>query len=106
MPMSELPGAPGDLRLLVSRPLALLVTVFRGRRDRHGGVLPVMQAAAAQAAQPAPALLGSALGVQRWWDMQERVAVPYSNVAPCWSKFNDYQCPSCKSSTFEPSSPV
>ena len=110
MPMSKLPGRAGrDLRLLVSRPLALLVTVlFAAGVIATVVFFPSAQAAAAaQAAQPAPALSQDQRSeFERWWDMQERVAVPYSNdgAKVLIVKFNDYQCPSCKQASivFEP----
>jgi uncharacterized membrane protein/protein-disulfide isomerase len=110
VPMSHLPGRAGrDLRLLVSRPLALLVTVlFAAGVIATIALFPSAQvAAAAQAAQPAPALSQDQRSeFERWWDLQERVAVPFSNdgAKVLVVKFNDYQCPSCKQAAivFEP----
>jgi uncharacterized membrane protein/protein-disulfide isomerase len=110
VPMSHLPGRAGrDLRLLVSRPLALLVTVlFAAGVIATIALFPAAQAAAvAQAAQPAPALTQDQRSeFERWWDVQTKETLPYSNdgAKVLVVKFNDWQCPSCKQAayTFEP----
>ena len=126
LPMSRLPRrAMRDLGVLVSTPLALLIVVlFVAAAARAIVFFPHPQAAPASAPTPRPGSgqaprpgSGQATPVaaltqdqrsefERWWDMQERVALPYSNdgAKVLVVKFNDYQCPSCRQAAyaFEP----
>jgi uncharacterized membrane protein/protein-disulfide isomerase len=111
LPMSRLPGrATRDLGVLVSTPLAL-VTVVLFLAAAGGAVMffPHAQPAAAiaPAAAPVAALTQDQRSeFERWWDMQERVTLPYATggAKVLVVKFNDYQCPSCKQAAyaFEP----
>jgi len=111
LPLSRLPGrAARDLGLLVSTPAALLVVVlFLAAAGGAVAFFPHPEAAAAtpQAATPVAALTQDQRSeFERWWDLQERVALPYANdgAKVLVVKFNDYQCPSCKQAAyaFEP----
>jgi uncharacterized membrane protein/protein-disulfide isomerase len=114
LPMSRLPGrAMRDLGVLVSAPAALLIAVVF-LAGAAGAVMafphPQPAAAAAQTAASAAALTplnqDQRSEFERWWEMQERVALPYANdgAKVLVVKFNDYQCPSCKQAAyaFEP----
>jgi uncharacterized membrane protein/protein-disulfide isomerase len=111
MPMSRLPAFAGrDLRLLLTTPLALAVTVvFVAAVAAAIVFFPRAQPAAtmAQDARSAPALTQDQRSeFERWWDLQPRETLPYSNdgARVLVVKFNDYQCPSCKQAAyaFEP----
>jgi uncharacterized membrane protein/protein-disulfide isomerase len=105
LPMSSLPKrAVRDIRVLVTTPVALLVALvfaagaasaveFFPREAGH-------QAAGAQ--QAAPLNQDQRSEFERWWDMQEKVDVPYPNdgAKVLVVKFNDYQCPPCKQTYF------
>jgi uncharacterized membrane protein/protein-disulfide isomerase len=101
LPMSRLPGhAVRDLRVLAGRPLALAVALlFLGGSAGVIAWFPRLQQSAAIAQAPAPALSQDQRSeFERWWDMQDKVDVPYpkDGAKVLVVKFNDYQCPPCK----------
>jgi uncharacterized membrane protein len=87
-----------DLRLLVTRPAALLIALlFLGGAGSAIAFLPRPQNSAAAAEAP-PLTQDQRSEFERWWDMQEKVDVPYPSdgAKVLVVKFNDYQCPPCK----------
>jgi uncharacterized membrane protein/protein-disulfide isomerase len=111
LPMSRLPGrAMRDFGVLVSTPVALVVVLlFVAAATGAVAFFPHPQAAAAvtPASTPVAALTQDQRSeFERWWEMQPREAVPYTNdgAKVLVVKFNDYQCPSCKQAAyaFEP----
>jgi uncharacterized membrane protein/protein-disulfide isomerase len=108
MPMSRLPGrALRDLGVLVSTPVALVATVLvLTAAGVAAAFFPHAPSAAAPTAQ-APALTQDQRSeFERWWDLQERITLPYSRdgAKVLVVKFNDWQCPSCRQAAyaFEP----
>ena len=107
-PMKTLPDrARGDIRTLVSSPLALVIALIFAA----GSVMAVTafprEAAASGQAAAAPAPLPQVTDDERakiaqWWEVQPKVEVPVPSdgVKVLIVKFNDYQCPACKL-TFE-----
>jgi len=101
VPMSSLPRrALRDIRVLVTSPIALVMAILfifgAGSaiayfpHPQQGGVVP-------QA--PAPELTkDQRTEFERWWDVQEKVDVPYpaDGAKVLVVKFNDYQCPPCR----------
>lgn len=109
LPMSRLPGrAARDMRVLVGRPLALLVALlFIGGAAVAIVFFPGPHQATAAAQVQAQALTGDQRSeFERWWELQDKVALPYSNdgAKVLVVKFSDYQCPPCKQTydAFEP----
>jgi serine/threonine-protein kinase len=111
LPMSRLPGrAMRDFGVLVSTPLALMVALlFLASAAGAVAFFPHPQSAAAitPAAAPVAALTQDQRSeFERWWDMQPRETLAYTNEGAkvLVVKFNDYQCPSCKQAAyaFEP----
>jgi uncharacterized membrane protein/protein-disulfide isomerase len=101
LPMARLPArAVRDIRVLASRPFALVITLlFLGGAASVIVSFPHPQQTAAVAKVPAPALTGDQRSeFERWWNMQARMALPYSNdgAKVLVVKFSDYQCPGCK----------
>jgi uncharacterized membrane protein/protein-disulfide isomerase len=109
VPMSRLPvRAMRDLGVLASSPLAAGVAVlFLAAVGLSLAKFPEAQSAAAAAAAPVAALTQDQRSeFERWWEVQTRETLPYSNdgAKVLVVKFNDYQCPSCKQAAyaFEP----
>ena len=106
LPMSRLPGrAARDLGVLVSTPIALLAAVLFLAAAAGAVVFfphPQAVAANAQAAPVAALTQDQRSEFERWWDLQERVTLPYSHdgAKVLVVKFNDYQCPSCKQAAY------
>jgi protein-disulfide isomerase/uncharacterized membrane protein len=107
LPMKSLPGrAIRDLRALIMSPVAFVVTLlYIGAAAAaillfpHESVVEARQAAAA----PPPALTDVQKSeLERWWDMQEKVDMPFPNdgAKVLIVKFNDYQCPPCRQTYF------
>ena len=101
LPMSRVPGrAVRDLRVLAGRPLALAVALlFLGGAAGVIAWFSGLQQPAAIAQASAPALSQDQRSeFERWWDMQDKVDVPYpkDGAKVLVVKFNDYQCPPCK----------
>ena len=119
-PMTTLPRrALRDLRVLVSSPLALLVTVlFLGGAATTLAFFPreapVAAGAAAAAGDPAATTAGTAAAgaqapaptqsqvseFERYWEAREKVpiAIPAEGAKVLIVKFNDFQCPPCRNS--------
>jgi uncharacterized membrane protein/protein-disulfide isomerase len=101
VPLSSLPRrVPGDLRVLVTRPVALLIAMlFLGGAGSAIAFFPHPQQAASAPQAPVPALTADQRAeFARWWDAQDKVDVPYPNdgAKVLVVKFNDYQCPPCR----------
>jgi uncharacterized membrane protein/protein-disulfide isomerase len=101
VPLSSLPRrAPRDLRVLVTRPVALLIAMlFLGGAGSAIAFFPHPQQAASAPQAPVPALTADKRAeFARWWDAQDKVDVPYPNdgAKVLVVKFNDYQCPPCR----------
>lgn len=105
LPMSGLPArAVRDVRVMAGRPIALIVALlFIGGATVAVVAFPRAQQGAAVAQAPAPALtVDQRSEFERWWDLQDKVDVPYSKdgAKVLIVKFNDYQCPPCKQTYF------
>jgi uncharacterized membrane protein/protein-disulfide isomerase len=103
VPMSSLPArALRDLRVLVGTPLAIVVAIlFLGGAASAVAFFP--HASDRPAVQQAPPLSQDQKSeFERWWDMQEKVDVPYPSdgAKVLIVKFNDYQCPPCRQTYF------
>jgi protein-disulfide isomerase len=101
VPLSSLPRrVPGDVRVLVTRPVALLIAMlFLGGAGSAIAFFPHPQQAASAPQAPVPALTADKRAeFARWWDAQDKVDVPYPNdgAKVLVVKFNDYQCPPCR----------
>jgi len=99
--MSSLPRRMlRDIRLLVTSPLALIIAIlFLGGAGTAIAFFPHPQQGGAVPQVQAPALTQDQRSeFERWWDMQDKVDVPYAkeNAKVLVVKFNDYQCPPCK----------
>lgn len=101
VPMSSLfMRALRDLRVLVASPVALLVALlFVGGAGSALAFFPRAAQATAVSQAPVPPLRADQLAeFERWWDLQPKVDMPFSNggAKVLVVKFNDYQCPPCK----------
>jgi uncharacterized membrane protein/protein-disulfide isomerase len=103
-PMTTLPRrASRDLRLLVSRPSALIVLlVLLGGSVGAVSLFPREGAAAASQAAVSqepyePITAEQRAKLEQWWDLQPKVEIPIDmNGAKVQIiKFSDYQCPGC-----------
>ncbi len=109
IPMLSLPRRVlRDLRVLVTRPAALIVAVLFLAASASAiaffprNLTPAQEAAAA-AATPAPTLSKDERSdFEQYWLSQTREIVPVSNegAAVLIVKFTDYCCPACSSSYF------
>jgi uncharacterized membrane protein/protein-disulfide isomerase len=101
VPISSLPRrALRDLRVLVTRPVALVIAIlFLGGAGSAIAFFPhALQGGPAAKAQ-VPALTEEQRSAfERWWAVQEKVDVPYPSdgAKVLVVKFNDYQCPPCR----------
>ncbi|HEX5475763.1 MAG TPA: vitamin K epoxide reductase family protein [Vicinamibacterales bacterium] len=107
LPMSSLPRrAARDLRTVMLSPIALAIAVlFVGGSAAAIAMFPRDASAAARSAQqPQAQPLSAAQQSQlaRWWDMQEKVNMPFSNdgTKVLVVKFSDFQCPACAETYF------
>lgn len=102
--MASLPGrALEDLRVLVAAPVALIVALlFLGGAATAIVVFPRPQESVAPV-QARALTEDQRSEFERWWDVQERVTLPYANdgAKVLVVKFNDYQCPSCKQAAYQ-----
>jgi uncharacterized membrane protein len=102
VPLSSLPRrVVRDLGALVATPVALVIAL-----------LFVAGAASAVALFPSPQerpvvkmeplAQDQRTELERWWDLQPKVEMPYSNdgAKVLLVKFNDYQCPPCRATYF------
>jgi uncharacterized membrane protein/protein-disulfide isomerase len=100
-PMKTLPTrARGDVRTLVSSPLALLIAVvFVGGAAIAVAAFPREVAPGAQAMAPLPQVTADERAkLAQWWEVQPKVEVPIpaDGAKVLVVKFNDYQCPACR----------
>lgn len=111
VPMISLPRrASQDLRVLVSSPLALALTVlFLGGAastlaffPRNDGASTSVSTSPAAAPDAAPSQ-DQRSDFERWYTAQPRVSlvIPAEGAAVLVVKFNDYQCPPCRQSYME-----
>jgi uncharacterized membrane protein/predicted DsbA family dithiol-disulfide isomerase len=102
--MATLPrSAARDLRALAASPVALLLAILlTGGGVAVASMFPHETSAAALETQYpsefAPLTSEEKPKFIAWWDVQEKVDVPFSNAGAkvLIVKFNDYQCPSCR----------
>ena len=104
-PLSSLPGrAFRDMRVLVGTPLALVIALlFVGGAGSAIAYFPHLQPANVPTPAPIVALTADQRSeFEKWWEVQTRVQVPYSNdgAKVLVVKFNDYQCPPCKNTYY------
>ena len=109
LPMSRVPRrAAGDIRVLVGRPVALILALlFFGSAAYAIVMFPHGSQPGAVAPTAHQALtVDQRSEFERWWDLQTKVEVPYprDGAKVLIVKFNDYQCPPCKQTyyAFEP----
>jgi uncharacterized membrane protein len=104
MPLSRVPSRMGrDLRLLLTSPVALVVTVLLVAGSAAAIAFFPSSASSAPAAVAPPALAQDQRSeFERWWEMQPRVDVPFpkGSAKVLIVKFSDYQCPACKSTHY------
>ena len=102
VPLSSLPKRVlRDLGILVSNPAALVVALlFVGGAASAVASFPRPEERPVVQVQPLAQDQRSEL--QRWWDLQPKVDMPYSNdgAKVLLVKFNDYQCPPCRATYF------
>ncbi|PYR78338.1 MAG: hypothetical protein DMF86_06105 [Acidobacteria bacterium] len=106
LPMKSLPGrAARDVRALVMSPIAFVIALlYLGAAAAgillfpHESVVEARQASA----QPPPLSDAQKSELERWWDLQPKVDMPFSNdgAKVLVVKFNDYQCPPCRQTYF------
>ena len=106
LPVVRLPGrAARDLRLLVGAPVALTAAVvFVAASIAAVSLFPASRPSMTAARTPPPELRqDQRTEFERWWDMQERVPLPYSNdgAKVLIVKFSDYQCPACRQTHYD-----
>ena len=106
LPMTRIPRRiPGDLRALVTRPVALLVViVFLAGAASAVAFFPSEESLRADAnAQPVQAPTTSVQAeFARWWEAQPRMTMPVSadGAAVVVVKFSDFQCGACAATHF------
>ena len=102
VPMMSLPRrASQDLKVLVSSPLAILLTLlFLGGAATTLAFFPRESAEAASAAPAAATTQDQRSEFERFYTSQPRVnlVVPAEGAKVLVVKFNDYQCPPCRQS--------
>ncbi len=101
VPLSSLPRrALRDLRLVVTRPVALVIAMlFLGGAGSAIAFFPHAHQGGSSATVQVPALTEEQRSAfERWWAVQEKVDVPYPSdgAKVLVVKFNDYQCPPCR----------
>jgi protein-disulfide isomerase/uncharacterized membrane protein len=102
VPLSSLPKrALRDLGALISTPLPLVVAVlFLGGTASAVAFFPRPEERPVVKVEPLAQDQRTEL--ERWWDLQPKVDMPYSNdgAKVLLVKFNDYQCPPCRATYF------
>ena len=102
VPLSSLPKrALRDLGALISTPLPLVVAVlFLGGTASAVAFFPRTEERPVVKVEPLAQDQRTEL--ERWWDLQPKVDMPYSNdgAKVLLVKFNDYQCPPCRATYF------
>jgi len=101
LPMSRFPGRLGrDVRTLLTSTVPFVIAlVFLGCAVAAVVMFPRAKEGVAAAPAQATALTHDQQSeFARWWDLQPKVEMPYSNdgAKVLVVKFNDYQCPPCK----------
>jgi len=102
VPLSSLPKrALRDVGALISTPLPLVVAVlFLGGTASAVAFFPRPEERPVVKVEPLAQDQRTEL--ERWWDLQPKVDMPYSNdgAKVLLVKFNDYQCPPCRATYF------
>ena len=108
LPMTTLPRrATADLRLLVKKPLPLLLLVLLAAGAvALVGVFPSESRMLAQESAYPPLTDQQRAELEKWWAAQPKVDVPIPNDTKVLVvKFSDYMCPACRQ-TYEWYKPV
>lgn len=100
VPMASLPHrASTDMKTLLSKPLPLLVVLLLIVGAGFAiALFPRESSAVPAEAQLAPVTDQERQQLAQWWEMQPKVTVPVpdNGAKVVVVKFNDYQCPACK----------
>lgn len=100
VPMASLPHrASTDMKTLLSKPLPLLVALLLIVGAGFAiALFPRESSAVPAEAQLAPVTDQERQQLAQWWEMQPKVTVPVpdNGAKVVVVKFNDYQCPACK----------
>jgi uncharacterized membrane protein/predicted DsbA family dithiol-disulfide isomerase len=101
VPLFSLPRrALRDLRVLVTRPVALVIAMlFLGGAGSAIAFFPHAQQGGVVPGAPVPVLTeDQRSALEHWWEGQDKVDVPYPSggARVLVVKFNDYQCPPCR----------
>jgi uncharacterized membrane protein/protein-disulfide isomerase len=102
VPLSSLPKRVlRDAGALISNPVALVVALlFAGGVASAVAFFP--RAEERPVVQVQPLAQDQRTELERWWDLQPKTDMPYSNdgAKVLLVKFNDYQCPPCRGTYF------
>ena len=102
VPLSSLPKrVVRDLGALVATPVALVIALlFVAGAASAVAFFPSPQER--PAVKMEPLAQDQRTELERWWDLQPKVEMPYSNdgAKVLLVKFNDYQCPPCRATYF------
>ena len=102
VPLSSLPTRGlRDLRAMLSSPAPLVIALlFLGGTASAVAFFPRPEERPVVKVEPLPQDQRTEL--ERWWDLQPKVQMPYSNdgARVLLVKFNDYQCPPCRATYF------
>jgi uncharacterized membrane protein/protein-disulfide isomerase len=102
VPLSSLPKRVlRDAGALISNPVALVVALlFAGGAASAVAFFP--RAEERPVVQVQPLAQDQRTELERWWDLQPKTDMPYSNdgAKVLLVKFNDYQCPPCRGTYF------
>jgi uncharacterized membrane protein/protein-disulfide isomerase len=102
VPLSSLPKRVlRDAGALISNPVALVVALlFAGGAASAVAFFP--RAEQRPVVQVQPLAQDQRTELERWWDLQPKTDMPYSNdgAKVLLVKFNDYQCPPCRGTYF------
>jgi uncharacterized membrane protein len=102
VPLSSLPKrVVRDLGALVAAPVALVIALlFVAGAASAVAFFPSPQVR--PAVEMEPLAQDQRTELERWWDLQPKVEMPYSNdgAKVLLVKFNDYQCPPCRATYF------
>jgi len=102
VPLSSLPKrAVRDIGALIASPIALVIALLF-----VAGAASAVEFFPRPEERPVvtvePLAQDQRTELERWWDVQPKVDMPYSNdgVKVMLVKFNDYQCPPCRATYF------
>ena len=102
VPLSSLPKrAVRDIGALIASPIALVIALLF-----VAGAASAVEFFPRPEERPVvtvePLAQDQRTELERWWDVQPKVDMPYSNdgVKVLLVKFNDYQCPPCRATYF------